>query len=160
MYDAIRGVIAGDTALADRNGRAVLRCEQILHIDPEHALNNGLQQVELLAVPACYFYASLHFLITPAVLLGTYRYRPAVYRRVRTELGVLTALALVGFWLLPTAPPRLLPGAGFHDTLVQYSRWGWWSSDASMPAGSRRSLISSRRCPHCMWRGRCGAPRR
>ena len=35
-----------------------------------------------------------------------------------------------------TAPPRLLAGSGFHDTLAVYSKWGWWGADASVPAGA------------------------
>lgn len=41
-------------------------------------------------------------------------------------LAVVTGSALIGFWRFPTAPPRLLTGGGFHDTLAAYGSWGWW----------------------------------
>jgi hypothetical protein len=46
---------------------------------------------------------------------------------------VATILGLVGFTLLPVAPPRMLPG--FVDTMAKYAEWGWWSGDASAPRG-------------------------
>jgi hypothetical protein len=46
---------------------------------------------------------------------------------------VATVFGLIGFTLLPVAPPRMLPG--FVDTMSQYSQFGWWSQDASAPRG-------------------------
>lgn len=159
VYDVIRGVIGGGSAQAQRDGRDVLHWEQLVHIDPEHWLNNDLQHLPLLAIPACYFYASLHFIITPAVLIWVYRNRPDSYRQARTVLAVITAVALVGFWRFPTAPPRLLSGAGFHDTLAHFSNWGWWGSDASVPAGATAIANQFAAMPslHLAWAAWCGA---
>ena len=74
-----------------------------------------------------------HFLVTPTVLIWTYLRRSAEYAVARTVLASITISALLGFWLFPTAPPRLLPGSGFHDTLAAYSNWGWWSASDSAP---------------------------
>lgn len=43
--------------------------------------------------------------------------RPVDYRWARSALGLVTLLALIGFWLYPLAPPRLLPGLGIIDTV-------------------------------------------
>jgi membrane-associated phospholipid phosphatase len=43
--------------------------------------------------------------------------RHGAYRRLRNTLITLDAIGLVGYWLYPTAPPRLTPGYGFVDTL-------------------------------------------
>ena len=58
------------------------------------------------------------------------------YRRVRNALVLATGLGLVGFTLLPMAPPRMLPG--YVDVLATTSPHGWWGSDASAPQGSGR----------------------
>jgi small-conductance mechanosensitive channel len=42
-------------------------------------------------------------------------------------------LGLVGFSLLPVAPPRLLHG--FIDTMAKEAHYGWWGKDASAPRG-------------------------
>lgn len=135
-YDLVRGLISGGAARAERDGRDVLHWEQVLHLDPEHAVNNALQHLTWLAVPACYFYATLHFVVTPAVLVWVYRRHGDRYRDLRTVLAVLTGSALIGFWLFPTAPPRLLPDAGFLDTLALFHSWGWWGAGASVPTAA------------------------
>jgi hypothetical protein len=69
------------------------------------------------------------------VLVWLHRVHPARYVRARRVLGLATMAALLGFWLLPTAPPRLLPGEGFVDTMAAWSRLGWWGAAASAPRG-------------------------
>lgn len=159
VYDAIRGVIAGSVPRAQSDAADLLRWERWTHLDPEHALNNALQHVSVLAVPACYFYATLHFIVTPAVLLWTYKARPAAYRTARTVLAIVTGSALIGFWKFPTAPPRLLTAGGFHDTLAAYGDWGWWGSDASVPAGAAAIANQFAAMPslHMAWAAWCGA---
>jgi hypothetical protein len=136
VYDAIRGLMTGTLVQAQRDGYSLLYFERFMHLDPEHWLNDTVQRVPVLAVPACFFYATLHFVVTPAVLVWAYRCRPMAYRQARTVLALITAAALAGFWWYPTAPPRLLAGAGYHDTLAQFSNWGWWGADASVPAAA------------------------
>ena len=136
FYDAARGLTTGGVLKAERDGWDILTLERAFHLDPESWLNAHVQTSPALAVPACYLYATLHFVVTPAVLVWTYRARPAHYSRVRTTLAVTTASALFGFWLFPTAPPRLLLGGGFHDTLATYSSWGWWGAGTSVPRGA------------------------
>lgn len=159
VYDAIRGVIAGSIPRAQSDAGDLLRWERWTHLDPEHALNNALQHVSVLAVPACYFYATLHFIVTPAVLIWTYKARAAAYRNARTVLAIVTGSALIGFWRFPTAPPRLLVAGGFHDTLAAYGNWGWWGSDASVPAGAAAIANQFAAMPslHMAWGAWCGA---
>jgi hypothetical protein len=135
-YDLVHGRVAAEPLRADQDGYRLLHLEAWLHLTPEHWLNNGIEHLPAIAVPACFFYASLHFIVTPAALAWVYRRHPERYRAVRNVLALTTAAALIGFWLYPTAPPRLLPGAGFHDTLVRFRSWGWWGTDASVPAAA------------------------
>jgi PAP2 superfamily protein len=136
VYNLIQHLLTGGTAHAQHNGRDLFDWERRLHLDPERFLNNLFDAHTVVAVPACYVYATLHFLVTPAVLIWAYRARPAAYRQARTVLIVMTVSALAGFRWFPTAPPRLLDGAGFTDTLAHFSRWGWWGSDALPSAAS------------------------
>ncbi len=136
VYNLIQHLLTGSTAHAQHNGRDLFDWERRWHLDPERFLNKVFDAHTVLAVPACYLYATLHFLVTPAVLIWTYRARPAAYRQARTVLIVMTVSALAGFRWFPAAPPRLLNGAGFTDTLTHFSRWGWWGSDALPSAAS------------------------
>jgi hypothetical protein len=158
-YDAARGLSGGGVARAERDGWDILDLERALHLDPEGWLNLHLQSFPLLAVPACYVYATLHFVLTPLVLVWTFRHRPAPYAAARTTLALTTAGALVGFWLFPTAPPRLLVGGGFQDTLASYSGWGWWGSETSIPQGAAPLANQFAAMPslHMAWAMWCAA---
>ncbi len=134
-YEVSRGVERDDVPLALAHGHDILAWEQSWHLSPELALNHALAQVTPLAVIAAYFYSTLHYVITPIVLIWMYRRHATHYRTARTSLAIGTALGLVGFYLLPTAPPRLLTGSGIHDTLADVHRWGWWGGEGSVPRG-------------------------
>ncbi|WP_435057183.1 phosphatase PAP2 family protein [Streptomyces sp. bgisy060] len=135
-YSGGRLLVRGDEASAVEHGLALLRWEQVLGIDVEAPLNRLFTDVPALGVPADFAYASLHYLVTPAVLVWLFHRRPGRYRAARTWLMASTLLGLVGFTLLPTCPPRLLaPVHGFTDTMAHFSAYGWWGAEASAPRG-------------------------
>lgn len=135
-YSAGRLVARGDAHTAAGHGQTILRWEELLRLDPERALNRLFTATPALGVPADFAYAALHYLITPVVLVWLWNRRPAHYRALRTWLMIATLIGLVGFTLMPTAPPRLLEaGSGFADTMAQFSSYGWWGEDASAPRG-------------------------
>ncbi|MFD9796570.1 phosphatase PAP2 family protein [Streptomyces sp. NPDC059070] len=135
-YSAGRLLVSGSESQAVEHGLAILRMEKYLHINAEHPLNRLFTRTPEIGVPADFAYASLHYLVTPAVLVWLFRRRPVQYRAARTWLMLSTLLGLVGFSLLPTCPPRLLDAShGFVDTMAQYSSYGWWGGEASAPRG-------------------------
>ncbi|MFD8970369.1 phosphatase PAP2 family protein [Streptomyces sp. NPDC059568] len=135
-YSAGRLLARDDGSEAVEHGLAILRFEKALFLNAEHPLNRLFTATPALAIPADFVYASLHYLVTPAVLIWLFRRRSALYRTARTWLTLSTLLSLVGFTLLPTCPPRLLHAShGFVDTMAQYSEYGWWGDEASAPRG-------------------------
>ncbi|MGP4114513.1 phosphatase PAP2 family protein [Streptomyces sp. 4N509B] len=135
-YTVARMLARGNVDTAIDNGLAILHFERSLWLNAEHPLNELFTQVAWLGVPSSFVYASLHYIVTPIVLVWLFRRRPLHYRMMRTWLLTSTLLGLVGFTLMPTSPPRLLdPSYGFVDSLAQYSHWGWWTDDASAPSG-------------------------
>lgn len=134
IYSASRLAAADDLIAARARAAFILTWESRLSLDVEAGLNHVVTNVEWLAVPATYWYATLHYLLTPAVLVWTYRRHPASYRRVRDTLLIATAIGLVMYLLIPTAPPRLMAD-GYLDTMAMYQHVGWWGGDASAPRG-------------------------
>ncbi|MER6105239.1 phosphatase PAP2 family protein [Streptomyces sp. NPDC001832] len=135
-YLAGRLVARGDVSTAVDHGLRILHLEKTLHINFEHPLNRLLTAHPSIGIPADFVYASLHYLVTPAVLIWLFRRRQALYRKARTWLMTSTLLGLIGFALIPTCPPRLLHASyGFVDTMAQYSSYGWWGTEASAPRG-------------------------
>jgi hypothetical protein len=133
LYDVTRYFVSGEHDAAVRHGRAIFRFEQRWGIAPEHAINKLFSAHIALGLPADYFYATLHYIVTPAVLIWLWRRYPSSYASARTLLIATTLVGLVGFTLLPVAPPRLL--GGFVDTMAHFSRYGWWSTAGSAPRG-------------------------
>ncbi|MDQ0796227.1 phosphatase PAP2 family protein [Streptomyces sp. B1I3] len=136
LYSAGRLLVRENIPAAVDHGLAILRIEKALFLNAEHPLNRLLTTHPALGVPADFAYASLHYLVTPAVLVWMFRRRSAAYRAARTWLMTSTLLGLAGFTLMPTCPPRLLDARhGFVDTMSQYSAYGWWGTGASAPRG-------------------------
>ncbi|MEU1464719.1 phosphatase PAP2 family protein [Streptomyces sp. NPDC005727] len=135
-YSAGRLLARGDVSTAVDHGLAILRFEKALYLNAEHPLNRLFTREPWLGIPADFWYASLHYVVTPAILVWLFRSRTEHYRQARTWLMASTFIGLIGFTLLPTCPPRLLsPGYGFVDTMAHYSSYGWWGGEASAPRG-------------------------
>ncbi|MCW7946000.1 membrane protein [Streptomyces hygroscopicus] len=135
-YSAGRLVARGDISDAVDHGLSILRLEKLLHINAEHPLNRLFTREPWLGVPADFWYASLHYVVTPAILVWLFKRHRPHYRTARVWLLLSTFFGLIGFTLLPTCPPRLLSaGHGFVDTMAQYSSYGWWGGEASAPRG-------------------------
>ena len=134
VYMAARAVIGVPVAEAEDRGADILRVEGWLGLDLEAGLNDWLTAVPAAGLVAAYLYATLHYLVTPAVLLWTAVRRGGGYRVERNALLFATVLGLVGYWLLPTAPPRLID-AGLTDTMAAFADVGWWGDAASAPRG-------------------------
>jgi PAP2 superfamily protein len=132
-YSGARLLANADVAIAIPNAHRLLAVEAALHIDIERSANSWLMSVPGLPLLSSYWYSALHYVLTPALLVWVYRAHAGHYRRVRNVLTVGTALGLLGFVLVPMAPPRMLPG--YVDTLATTAANGWWGSDASAPRG-------------------------
>ncbi|WP_405634980.1 phosphatase PAP2 family protein [Streptomyces sp. NBC_01178] len=120
VYDAyaqVRLAARAGRPLAEEHGRQIHAVEQWLHIDIEHWVNHTVVTIDWLREFFDYYYLTFHFIVPLTILGVLYARRPADYRWVRSSIGFATLLALVGFWLYPLAPPRLMPGLGFIDTV-------------------------------------------
>ena len=156
-YSATRVLVDADPAAAVANGELVLAMERAIGLDVEAALVAWLVDSTVLSVLAGYLYALLHYTVTPAVLVWVYRRHPGHYRSARLVLLAVTAIALVCYFWIPTAPPRLLPDA-YPDVLALTSQWGWWGAEASAPRGlgSLTNQYAALPSMHVGWAAWCG----
>ncbi|MFJ3668159.1 bifunctional glycosyltransferase 87/phosphatase PAP2 family protein [Streptomyces sp. NPDC090106] len=114
---ATGGSNSAGRARAEAHGTQILDLERWLHIDIEHWANHAIVRVGWARDFFDFYYESFHFVVPLTVLGVLYWRRPVDYRWARASLGFTTLLALVGFWLYPLAPPRLMPGLGVIDTV-------------------------------------------
>jgi hypothetical protein len=117
LYEIVQGAAPAHRGSAFQNAHGLLKVEGWLHLNPELAVNGFVNAHRVLAVLAGYYYDSLHYLITPSVLLWLWWKRPDVYGRWRSALVGASIASLVVFWAWPLAPPRLAEH-GIVDTLV------------------------------------------
>ncbi len=132
-YSASR--LFADDAFTPAAARALqlLDLERVVWLDIEGLLNGWFVAVPVLGLVASFWYATLHYVVTAAVLVWLYRRGPDVYLPARTALAVATILGLVLYLMVPMAPPRLLDG--YVDVLQLHASAGWWGGEASAPRG-------------------------
>ncbi|MGW1144771.1 bifunctional glycosyltransferase 87/phosphatase PAP2 family protein [Streptomyces sp. NPDC002454] len=116
-YSKVRLAAASGRDTAEAHGEQVHSIEKALFLDVEHWLNHKVVDTPWLEAFFNFYYTSFHFPVPLLVLGLLYVRRPVDFRWARTALGFATVLALIGFWLYPLAPPRLMPGLGFVDTI-------------------------------------------
>lgn len=116
-YEVVRSFSASRVIDAFDNAEVIVRVEQALGIFTELNL-----QVLVLGYGAVtdvlslwYFWGHFPLLIIFAIW-AFYRHR-SDYAWTRNAIFAAGAIALVVYLAFPVAPPRLLPGAGFVDTL-------------------------------------------
>ena len=70
---------------------------------------------------ADFTYLNAHYIVTLGALVFIYVRRNRSFYFVRNMFMIAMAIALVGYAVYPTAPPRLLPEWGFTDTIQQFT---------------------------------------
>jgi len=116
-YDAARGLVRGGEPVAVAHARSIANLEGSLGLLHEGDVQRALAHMPGVMTILGFGYEVLHLSVTGGVLLWLYfRHRDA-YSRVRTTLLATTCIALVGFTVFPSAPPRL-DGIGITDTLA------------------------------------------
>ncbi|RBY85159.1 phosphatase PAP2 family protein [Blastococcus sp. TF02A-26] len=156
IYSLVRNGVGDVSEIAFDNAFTILRFEDAWDIAWERGLNDWVQGSATLAAVVALHYATLHFLVTPAVLVWLYRRRRDQYRVVSATLMASTAVALLGFYLMPTAPPRLMTGEGFVDVMSQTAGWGWWPASGAPASDAISNQFAAMPSLHCAWALWCG----
>ena len=117
VYALVRLYTPGQRDIADVHATEVIHLEKVVGIYHELALNRFITGKEWLELPASYYYATLHFIVTPLVLAWLFKRHPRVYAPLRSSIVIATAAALVVYATWPLSPPRYVV-AGTFDTVL------------------------------------------
>lgn len=117
-YDWVRRFASVRETVALAHGRAILHAEAILPVHLERISNDWLTDHHDVADLASGYYQFIHLTAALSVLTALYIWRPAAYPRARNALVLTNVVGLIVYALYPTAPPRLLPHAGFFDSVT------------------------------------------
>lgn len=128
VYSLIRNAVPEHESSAVRHAQWVWDVQGALGLAFEQKANQAVNSVTWLIVSMNYYYATLHFIVTIGVLIWLYRRHPGRYAAGRTALFATTGVALLGYYFFPLAPPRLMAGLDFVDTVVVHGTWGSMAS--------------------------------
>ncbi|MGW7301168.1 phosphatase PAP2 family protein [Streptomyces sp. NPDC054829] len=152
-YSLIRNAVPEQRDEALRNADWIWRAEQTLGLAVERSVNHAVDSVTWLIVGMNYYYATLHFVVTLGVLVWLYRSHPGRYAATRTVLFATTGVALLGYYLYPLAPPRLMTGGGFIDTVLVHETWGSMASGDLKDMSNQYAAMPSMHIGWSLWCG-------
>jgi PAP2 superfamily len=120
-YQLVRGLIDGKSDLAFANAERIIDAERWLGTFFEPTLQQDALEHAWLIDIANWLYVNSHFTITTVFLAWLYLFRNDNFYFVRNMFMVAMGLALIGYALFPTAPPRMLTEYGFVDTISTFT---------------------------------------
>jgi membrane-associated phospholipid phosphatase len=109
------------TPVARENARHVIAFESHVNALFEQSLQKLLLSSRLLVDLAAATYWLSQFAVLGTALLWVYFRQTESFTRFRNWLMLANVIGLVGYVLLPTAPPRMFPNLGFLDIEALFS---------------------------------------
>jgi len=120
-YELARGLADGKRSAAIAHGQRVIDFESSVHAFFEPRLQSFFLPVHWLIDFANQVYLNAQFSVVLGFLVWLYLFRNESYYFVRNMFVVAMGLALIGYTVFPTAPPRMFPQHGFVDTINDFS---------------------------------------
>ena len=128
--------------IALTHGRDLLDLERFLHIDVEQSLNAWLAPRAVFSVVANYDYAFTYVVTSFGLLALLYFRRSPWYRWARSSFALINLIGISIFAIYPAAPPRLLAGEGYVDTVTVGGTFGSWGSPLTADANHLAAMPS------------------
>ncbi|HSB37645.1 MAG TPA: phosphatase PAP2 family protein [Gaiellaceae bacterium] len=116
-----RGLADRNPPKAFDNGLHVIGIERHANALFEITLQRLVDGSQVLATAASWTYWNSEFTVLGLALLWVYLRRNEAFVKFRNTVLLANVIGLVGYVVLPTAPPRMFPDLGFSDTLSNFS---------------------------------------
>lgn len=121
-YRLSRGAIdAGETRTAFANADWIIDFERATYLDIERDVQSFTESIWGAPDVAAFLYINVQTTVTFTALAYIYVRHQDAFRFVRNMFVITWALAIVGFLLVPTAPPRLVEGLGINDSVAIFT---------------------------------------
>jgi hypothetical protein len=117
VYDLVRGLVEGRATTAFQNARKLISLERTLHLFVEPSVQAWASGSHGVMVIASWVYLNAQATVTIGALIYLYVRHNRNFYFVRNMLMIAMPIALLGYAMFPTAPPRFLPEWGFIDTV-------------------------------------------
>ena len=133
-YRLARGLVEGRATAAFQHARQLISIERTLHLFVEPSVQAWASGSHLVMVTASWTYVNAQGPVTIGALLYLYVRHNGNFYFVRNMFMIAMAIALVGYTVFPTAPPRFMPEWGFIDTVADLTPVNVSHTSASMSA--------------------------
>jgi membrane-associated phospholipid phosphatase len=117
VYRLVRGLVETNGKVAFVHARDLISLERTLHVFVEPSIQAWASGSHFLIVVASWLYVNAQGTVTIAALLYLYMRHNSSFYFVRNMFMIAMAIALVGYVVFPTAPPRFMPEWGFFDSV-------------------------------------------
>jgi uncharacterized membrane protein YkvA (DUF1232 family) len=117
-YRLVRGLVEGDANAAFAHARDLISLERTLHVFVEPSIQAWASSSHFVMVASSWLYVNAQTSVTVAALVYLYLRHNRNFYFVRNMFMVAMAIALIGYAVFPTAPPRFMPEWGFIDTVA------------------------------------------
>jgi len=120
-YRLVRGLVEGEANTAFAHALDVISLELSLHIFVEPSVQAWASSSRLVMDFCSWMYVNAQTTITLAGLVYLYVRHNKSFYFVRNMFMIAMLIALVGYTVFPTAPPRFLPEWGFIDSVSNFT---------------------------------------
>jgi membrane-associated phospholipid phosphatase len=121
VYQLARGVADRNPTLAFENGMRVIDFESRANALYELTFQRIADQSHWLETAVGWTYWNSEFTVVGIALFWVYLRHNESFVRFRNTILLANVIGLIGYILIPTAPPRMFPEVGFADSLAQLS---------------------------------------
>jgi hypothetical protein len=133
-YRLVRGIVEGDASAAFAHARSLISIERGMHLFVEPSIQAWASGSHFVMVLSSWLYVNAQGSITIAALLYLYLRHNRNFYFVRNMFMIAMAIALAGYVIFPTAPPRFMPEWGFMDSVGALTPVNVSGKSASMSA--------------------------
>jgi hypothetical protein len=116
-YRLVRGLVEGDANAAFAHARDVISLELSLHIFVEPSVQAWASGSRALMEALSWLYVNAQTTVTVGSLVYLYLRHNRSFYFVRNMFVIAMFIALIGYVVFPTAPPRFMPEWGFIDSV-------------------------------------------
>jgi hypothetical protein len=133
-YRLVRGMVEGKADVAFAHARDLISLERTLHFFIEPSVQAWASSSHIVMDASSWLYVNAQTTVTVGALIYLYLRHNGSFYFVRNMFVIAMAIALVGYVVFPTAPPRFLPEWGFIDTVSDITGVHVSHASASMNA--------------------------
>jgi hypothetical protein len=120
-YTLVRGMVAGSATEAFQHARELIQLERTMHLFVEPSVQAWASGSRLLMDILSWLYVNAQTTVTIGALVYLYLRHNRSFYFVRNMFMIAMVIALVGYAVFPTAPPRFMPEWGFVDSVSAFT---------------------------------------